>query len=404
MIGIRDGMSIGSKTFCNTITKCGPALMFDAVSERWVYNNDMYNSEHGVYLNNGYIGNQISGQAQLNKWHGLFSNHFYSWNSFGIYSPFYFQNGTQGTALWPTPLISTFNLAPASSIIAQSGIYSAVWAYCYENEGNEQTGGNHEHNDSLFMLQNVRNMINHYPPVIDYKDETDHLREFIAYSTVRDNSWIMADPDINTYITTNSSGNFASLYKCLDKINAGDYTGAKNELNAVTMTNNVDNALIVGYRTYIALTASSEDKRLINSLPAVKDLMLLQDLAGKCIFQYNRATLTARNILNNLLGMEFESPCEYNAPRLQQAPAPKPEINVFPNPASNQINVEMLYVNEGYYTFSLMDIAGKKVYSYQVYSGGELLTLPYLPSGLYIYTVGDQQEILFNGKIIINQP
>jgi hypothetical protein len=89
---------------------------------------------------------------------------------------------------------------------------------------------------------------------------------------------------------------------------------------------------------------------------------------------------------------------------MQPATAPEPEIILYPNPASNQLNVELLYVKEDSYTLSLMDISGKKVFTAGVYSGGELLTLPVLSSGLYIYTIGNEQEILFKGKIIIQQP
>jgi len=397
MIGIQQANSPGVRTRCNTVSMCGPALLFDGQvsNPSLVYNNDLYNSETGVYLNYAEIGAQVGGNAQLNTWNGTFTNHFYCYNSFGPYSTF-FSNGPQPSPYWPLPLYSNRNsILPPVPVV--SGPYSSLWTICGNLSDAQQRA------DSVLLLETVSGIVNETTMPTAYVDEVNSLRKLFACRTVLENDWLLSDPDIGAFASSLAGSNYDWIYRASKKIGNGNYAEARAELENIVSPEPVEDVLKAGLLMYIAEQQTAEGIHHVDALPKVSDLLKLKEIAADCYFKYNTGTLTARTALNVLLGWEFSGECEYNAPRNEPAPAPAPELLVYPNPTANSVYIDLLYVPEGEYTLTLRDITGKTVYSSYIYSGTTQVPLPTLADGIYIYTVSDRENMLFNGKIVIKQ-
>gem|GEM_PF-3325088 len=397
MIGIQQANSPGVRTRCNTVSMCGPALLFDGQvsNPSLVYNNDLYNSETGVYLNYGEIGSQIAGNAQLNTWNGTFTNHFYCYNSNGLTSPFFFY-GPQPSPSWPATIVSAAN-STFPTIPVYAGSYSSLWTICGNLSDAQQRA------DSVLLLETVSGIVNETTTPSAFVDEVNSLRKLFAYRTVVENDWLLSDPDISAFVSSMAGSNFDWIYRASKKIGNGNYPEAKAELENIVSPEPVEDVLKAGLLMYIAEQQTAEGIHHVDALPKVADLLKLKEIAADCYFKYNTGTLTARTALNVLLGWEFSGECEYNAPRNEPAPAPDPELLVYPNPAANLVNIDLLYVPDGQYNLTLSDITGKTVYSSYIYSGTTQLNLPTLANGIYIYTVGDGEKMLFNGKMVIKR-
>ncbi|MGH2644723.1 MAG: T9SS type A sorting domain-containing protein, partial [Chitinophagaceae bacterium] len=79
-----------------------------------------------------------------------------------------------------------------------------------------------------------------------------------------------------------------------------------------------------------------------------------------------------------------------------QNPAPPVKVlKVYPNPASSQINFEVLNNNEGAYEIIVYNFLGKRLDDLKNVSGTRQLDLSNYFSGIYIYQVRDQ-----NGNLV----
>jgi len=398
MIGIRQGNSAGVRTRCNTVTMCGPALMFEGQvsNPSLVYNNDLYDSETGVYLNFGEIGGQVGGNAQLNRWHGSFTNHFYGYFSDGTYSPFYFA-GTAGTPTWPSTIFANSFPVLLPVVPTINGTYNSLWTICGNLSDAQQRA------DSVLLLETVSGIVNETTIPTAYMDEVSSLRKLFVYRTALENDWLLSDPDISTFVTSMVGSNYDWIYRASKKIGNGNYAEAKAELDNLVSPDPVEQVLKDGLIMYITEQTTAEGIHHVDELPKVADLLSLKEIAKECYFKYNSGTLTARTALDVLLGWEFGGECEYNAPRNEPAPSPDPELLVYPNPAGNSVTIDLLYVPEGQYNLALRDVTGKTVFSSYIYSGTTQVALPTLSDGIYIYTITDRENVLFNGKIFIKQ-
>ena len=68
-------------------------------------------------------------------------------------------------------------------------------------------------------------------------------------------------------------------------------------------------------------------------------------------------------------------------------------VYVYPNPTYNNLNVKMIGQEVGEYELSISNIVGKKLWTSNFTNGEEDIfswTLPYLPKGIYLYTIKDK--------------
>ncbi|TAN01457.1 MAG: T9SS type A sorting domain-containing protein [Chitinophagaceae bacterium] len=83
----------------------------------------------------------------------------------------------------------------------------------------------------------------------------------------------------------------------------------------------------------------------------------------------------------------------------QDPPTPVKVLKVYPNPASSQINFEVLNNNEGAYEIIVYNFLGKRLDDLKNVSGTQPLDLSNYFSGIYIYQVRDQKgNLVESGK------
>lgn len=83
----------------------------------------------------------------------------------------------------------------------------------------------------------------------------------------------------------------------------------------------------------------------------------------------------------------------------QDPPPPVKILKVYPNPASSQINFEVLNNNEGAYEIIVYNFLGKRLDDLKNVSGTRQLDLSNYFSGIYIYQVRDQKgNLVESGK------
>lgn len=410
--GIRQTDCLRAYNRCNTIKNCGVSFMFDGSVQNhsWTYNNKIYDSQNSFYLNNAEIGGQLTaGASQNNRWFGSITNHFYCYNSFGNNSPFFFQTGiAPGTSLLPSPLVSTFGGALSTPIqvtpLNTAPFDPAIFGQCSLPFSTE--AGYHLQNaaDSLALIQYVQSTLLEQTTSFSYTNEVSSLRHLNAYIIIQDNPWMMFQTPEITAIC-NSPGQCKIMYDALQAIEIGDYDVAKTFLAQIPITEALTQVLVEDVLAYIQLQMTKYGSHHIDNLIKVNDLLVIKNYAENCLYQYNQGTIWARLLIEKMTGLEISNVCEDAISQnnyIAELPIAQPSLNLYPNPASNHITVDLSNCGENIFSFTLFDLTGKPVHSDNVYEGNGDVILPHLANGLYVYLITNGQHIVFNGKIIIN--
>ncbi len=84
-----------------------------------------------------------------------------------------------------------------------------------------------------------------------------------------------------------------------------------------------------------------------------------------------------------------------NLPSALQQIADELDVNVFPNPASNQVNIKAASDMSGYY-FEMVDMSGRIVISENLSGTSAAVNVSELTKGNYIYRISDANGIILN--------
>ena len=76
-------------------------------------------------------------------------------------------------------------------------------------------------------------------------------------------------------------------------------------------------------------------------------------------------------------------------------------FSIFPNPASDELNISFKEVKANT-CFILFDITGKEVSKFKIENAQQNISLVSIPSGLYYYKAGNENEMMQNGKVVIS--
>ena len=81
------------------------------------------------------------------------------------------------------------------------------------------------------------------------------------------------------------------------------------------------------------------------------------------------------------------------------------KVAVFPNPASGQFNLQFDLPGTGVVTFSLHDVAGRRVKAWDVPGGKGYFTLPLfgVDDGLYFWKIMSEGRFLGSGKVMVSK-
>ncbi|KAB1063386.1 T9SS type A sorting domain-containing protein [Salibacter halophilus] len=78
------------------------------------------------------------------------------------------------------------------------------------------------------------------------------------------------------------------------------------------------------------------------------------------------------------------------------------EISVYPNPASDIVNVKLLNSKYESLDFTLMNVVGKQVLSGRLNTGQSEIPTSDLNSGIYFLNIKSNGSVIFNEKLIVN--
>ncbi len=79
-------------------------------------------------------------------------------------------------------------------------------------------------------------------------------------------------------------------------------------------------------------------------------------------------------------------------------PLKSSNFNLYPNPAKNQVNVDIQQDNT---EIIFLDLLGKSVSKYELSKGNNIISLKDMNSGLYFYKIISSKQTLFSGKIVV---
>ena len=81
--------------------------------------------------------------------------------------------------------------------------------------------------------------------------------------------------------------------------------------------------------------------------------------------------------------------------------SPKVEFSVYPNPATDHVNVFVSGIDNQNYTVEIYSVVGKKVISQNILEGTNKLDVSALNSGVYFYSVLRNNELIETKKLVI---
>lgn len=140
------------------------------------------------------------------------------------------------------------------------------------------------------------------------------------------------------------------------------------------------------------------------------ELQTLRALAQNCPTDKGMAVHQARSLLGKLGEYHYRSSCEVFSNntlaakkgqlRLKQA---NTEVTLFPNPANEQLSIQIQSALETTVELCIYNILGERVACYALNSSANLQHIPtsQLPNGFYVYQLKQDQELLKRGKLQI---
>ncbi len=147
-----------------------------------------------------------------------------------------------------------------------------------------------------------------------------------------------------------------------------------------------------------------------DTLPATA-LNILAPIAQACPLEAGPAVLSARALIYRYTGKRYHNACEgYVTPKkaqnhLKSFEEPDTEndrIEVYPNPAKNELTVEVVLKLGDFAEFEVYDIQGKLLLVKTLHKNNNNLSLEDLSKGIYIYRIKDSKSsLLKTDKLII---
>ena len=100
----------------------------------------------------------------------------------------------------------------------------------------------------------------------------------------------------------------------------------------------------------------------------------------------------------NILGSDFETDSEEEEPEPNSIAAEEYAIRVYPDPASELLQVEHIPANG---RFSMVNTEGKEVITRQGMKGNEQISISHLPAGAYIVTIYEQTAVVYRTTVVV---
>jgi len=170
-------------------------------------------------------------------------------------------------------------------------------------------------------------------------------------------------------------------------------TSYKNKDSFYNMEEDIEGFVIENTKTFLlkTLEVKKENWQVVDAKP---DRVLSETFSTKTIkyysfFDYRSLAELARLNLSPVLSFEYNTLKRFG--NYKVCSSENRQVYLFPNPTFGEVNLRFVNSKIGNYTFNLVNVIGKKLWSYDFSiknSNQEiLLPMPYLEKGIYLYSI-----------------
>ena len=386
---------------CNNTHDIGRGLFFDGVQipNTGVAGNDMQNNETGLLLNWGVIGAQGFGNTPYdNRWLGTMSACYTdAWASNGLLSPFRVRAG----GLPYNPFTSTNCNNQTGTLIASSTCTCSFPGICPF-----YTVPFDPNDTKRVALQVIGDSITY--PFFD--GASKWISKYNLYQYLKtDSAFLYSDNRFVAFKDSVDQSNMGTLnritFKTVDKhCTVSDKIGARDTCGMITPTIIIEDH----FKTINTILLESQ----LDSVPLSSgDIATLRNIASLCPFSDGPAVYYARGVLAGIdsVQVDYSNPCEeapaQNGNRFAEnnVTPVTANIQVYPNPASNEIFVDAIIPEGQAGTFEIYNMVGSVMVSHHLNAGSTISTISIenFAPGVYLWKININGEIIRQNKIVV---
>ena len=247
-----------------------------------------------------------------------------------------------------------------------------------------------------------------------FSTETNEINQILLYGELDEDSILLSsDAALQSFFSTNQSGNLGALATINELLCAGDLTSASTALNNFSENSTMQSNYKLYYQLYLVYLDPALDL-------SAADLTNLQNLAAKCPFIDGPVVYNARSLYTTVTGLigdyndeacdENENNLMFNQEELERTSAKRilaksgaENYQMYPNPASDKLYILGKSENEEI-TIEIKDLANKllfrKVTQLSQYNTELKLDLI---NGVYFVTLINSNDERTTKKLVISK-
>ncbi|MCF8296807.1 MAG: T9SS type A sorting domain-containing protein, partial [Saprospiraceae bacterium] len=435
IIGIQINLNGWTNVGYNEINDVGVCINPYGNSPGAYYANILNSSNKGIQLSDvsGLIGPQgADGSPYDNEFYGTFGiADTYCEDADGSNSPFWVQNAAPYL-----PLVNSANNPYPFTINTTTGNYASYDPdHCTNIMADYASGGGGKSSSSQSNLISQSNTVSSISTSTSILQPSANFLAKIINDSINYNAFIGESKWINKYhllewkakqpvLSTNTSllssfsqsmmsNSIGKTHLIHQYIENNNINLAKSLNNALNTTNKMDSCFKVFNTIFLNSIVGDSNVLLSNS-----EENSLKALAQKCPFEYGPSVYSAREVLRQLGDTTYWlNICEYNDttsnleysyyngdgknPNNQEQE--ELEIQLFPNPAKNQLTFICTIPEEQSGELKIYDVTGGFIAKYNLNEGNNklLINTEKYNAGIYFYYVKINGAIKANDKIVI---
>ena len=407
--GVYSSMNANSSAQCNSLTVLPIDMQFTGFNSTVWRRNNMSASSRGIQLSsNGIMGQQGTfSSPNDNVWTGSWTGTNYNTFSSGslpnlsllykrtltLYNP----TNNLGAPFTYSPGVSLFNAN-------NSAPYGACAPSVKPNRGGDFI--------KINLAKAIASGTITYPGF--FSTETNEINQILLYGELDEDSILLSsDAALQSFFSTNQSGNLGALATINELLCAGDLTSASTALNNFSENSTMQSNYKLYYQLYLVYLDPALDL-------SAADLTNLQNLAAKCPFIDGPVVYNARSLYTTVTGLigdyndeacdENENNLMFNQEELERTSAKRilaksgaENYQMYPNPASDKLYILGKSENEEI-TIEIKDLANKllfrKVTQLSQYNTELKLDLI---NGVYFVTLINSNDERTTKKLVISK-
>ncbi len=423
VVGITIENSPTTNIIKNTIRNCGSAMYFKSDNNNGIIScNDMHDSYHGMELYNTIFGEFANGDFNIghpnmpyeNEWYNIAvanarvigtinsSNHNFYYNNTGAA---YSLNSGQ-YSVGGTNIFSSYSTNGQTNFCANQKSSSSIQPITLSTTNTNSIFRDKYIGFAIDTLLLSNSTLSNSNPQGIYSSLSRYDIVKNAYDKYKstlslNNLGIASDYKYNSFALNIDASNIGTIYNVNKFIKSSNYQQAGTELQSFLPQNLDEINTYNAYSKYI-------QKLLTDSLSS-QDSSLLYSIANQNPAIGGQSIYIARNILGlYIIDLPISVP---TSPRLgntitdtkKDLRSDNKYIKAYPNPANNIYSIDISGDYSDLLNYEIYSIEGRKLQSGQINNKAtNRLDISNINSGIYLLKVFDNQELIFNSKLIIN--